>query len=413
MWKALQHKNFARLFYAALISEIGTRIHRIALLVLVYTTTGDVLWVSLALGVQLVTTVAVAPVLSAWADGQERRRLMVLSDLGRVLLVPLIPALGMQSPVILLTLIFAIEVLRNIHEPVITAVIPELIPESDLDAANALMLFTQRFAEVAFVGLAGVLVGLVGAAPAFWIDALSYLLSALILMRLPLLAGAVARPGGYWLRVREGIGFLVRQPAIRRTVGILFAAAMFGSVESVLGVALAVSVLNVGSTGFGVLEAAMALGAVVGTVLVPKLTQRLPRERLFLLGLLAFGLFEASIGALPIFGWTLIAYLFAGQLNMTFIIPARSILQLNTPSELRTRVFAAFGAVMNGAVLIGTLLGGALERPLGVPLVFVLAGLMVAAVAALMLARSGLSSLKTFARVLNTQVSIWHKHSFE
>src|SRR5919199_2986132 len=224
MWKALQYKSFARLFYASLISQIGSRIHRVALLVLIYTATKDVLWVSLALGVQLVASIGIGPVVSAWADAQERRRLLVMSDVLRALLVPLIPLLGVQSPAILLSLIFILEVLRNLHDPVASAIVPELVPEEGMDAANALMLFSDRFAEVAFVGLAGVLVAMVGPAPAFWIDAVSYIASAVVLLGLPRLEPAPASRSGYWSRVREGIGYLVTQPTIRRTVGILFAA---------------------------------------------------------------------------------------------------------------------------------------------------------------------------------------------
>jgi hypothetical protein len=77
---------------------------------------------------------------------------------------------------------------------------------------------------------------------------------------------------------------------------------------------------------------------------------------------------------------------------MAFIVPARSILQLNTPAHLRTRTFAAFGAVMNTAVIIGTMLGGTLEKPLGTPAVFVLAGTMVSAVALAVLLRGGIPS---------------------
>jgi len=136
-------------------------------------------------------------------------------------------------------------------------------------------------------------------------------------------------------------------------------------------VVLAVAVLHVGSAGFGLMEAVMALGSVIGIVLVPRLTTRIPRERLFVFSLLAFGLFEASVGAFPNFTWVLIAFMISGALNMGFIIPVRSILQLNTPPEMRTRTFAAFGAATNGAVLIGTFVAGALEKatwlPPGVP----------------------------------------------
>ncbi len=304
----------------------------------------------------------------------------------------LIPFVGADSLGLLLLLVFAIEMLRNLHDPVAHAVIPELVNQEEVDAANGLMLFAQRFAEVAFVGLAGLLVAVVGPLIAFWIDAITYLVSAMILIGLPRLDPGDFGQTTYGARVKEGIHHLWSNRAIRRTVLTLFVAALFGSVETVLGVVLAVSVLRAGSTGFGVLEAAMASGAVLGTLLVPRLAVRVSRERLFLLGLLLFGLFEASVGVLPIFAWALAAYLGSGVLNMVFIIPARSILQLNTPKELRTRTFAAFGAVMNSAVVFGTLVGGVLEKPLGAPSVFVIAGLIVALVALSVLLSGGIRS---------------------
>jgi MFS family permease len=375
MWKTLRaHKSFARLFYSNFISAIGNNIHRIALMVLVYSLTEEALWVSLTLGVQLVTSVVVGPLVSTWSDSQERRKLLVITDLIRVPLVLLIPLVGMKSLAILLILVIAMELLRILHDPVIWAVVPELVSEEEMDTANSLMLFTGRFAEVVFVGLAGLLVAAVGAAPAFWIDSATFLASGLIVLGLPRIESDQNGESGYWSRVKEGIEHILKNPSIRRTVGTLFAAAMFGSVEGVLGVVLAVSILNVGSSGFGVMEAGMALGAILGTLIVPKIASRIGRDMLFLLGLLGYGLFEASIGLYPKFSWVLLAFFVSGVLNMAFLVPARSILQLHTPPALRTRTFAAFGAVMNTAVLVGTILGGTLEEPLGVSLVFILAG---------------------------------------
>jgi MFS family permease len=381
MWKALRHKNFARLFYASLISQAGSKIHRIAILLLVYTLTHYAIWISLVLAAQLVATMGVGPLIAAWSDTQERRRLLVGADFLRAILVPLIPLVGVRSLPLLIGLVFAIEVLRILHDPIASAVIPELLPEEGVDAANSLMLFAERFAEVAFVAAAGALVAFVGSAPAFWIDSLTYLVSGILLLRLPRLEIAGVDRGGYWSRVRGGLSHILRQPAIRRTVITLFTAAMFGSVETALAFVLAISFLQVGSTGFGVMEAMVALGAVLGTLAAPYLSARISRERLFLVALFGFGICEAAMGALPIFGLVLAAALVFGVMNMLFIIPARSILQLNTPAELRGRTFAAFGAVMNGAVIIGTMLGGALAQPLGAPLLFVLAGLLVSIVA--------------------------------
>jgi predicted MFS family arabinose efflux permease len=274
-------------------------------------------------------------------------------------------------------------------------VVPDLVPEADLDNANGLIMFAQRIAEVAFVGLAGLLVALVGAAPAFYIDGATFLLSALIVKGLPQLDPGAGSESAYWARVGEGLRHLVENPPVRRTVLTLAAAAMFGSVEAVLGVVLAVTVLGVGSAGFGVMEAAIALGAVLGTLVIPRLIQRTSRERLFIYGLLAFGLLEASIGLAPHYTWVLIVYLLSGALNMIFIVPARSILQLNTPPALRTRTFSAFGAVMNAAVLFGTIVGGALEGPLGAQMVFVIAGLGVSGVVVVTLVRDRLALVQS------------------
>ncbi|MER3451500.1 MAG: MFS transporter [Thermus sp.] len=389
--EALRSPGFFRLFLAYLVSQAGSKVHRVALLVLVYLLTENALWVSLTLGAQLVGTVVFSPLLSAWADTQDRKALLVWSDLLRAPLVALIPLLGAKSLPFLLLLVFLLELLRSLHDPIQNAVVPDLVEEKHVDSANGLVMFAERLSEVAFVGLAGALVAWVGPAYAFYLDAATYLASGFILLGLPpLRPDRKAQGVPYWKRIKEGLGHLVGHPAVRRTVGALFTAAAFGSVETALGVVLALKWLRVGSAGFGLMEASLALGAILGTLLVPQLTQRLPRERLFLYGLIVYGLFEASIGALPVFAWVLLALFLSGIANMAFIVPARSILQLNTPPEMRGRIFAAFSAVMNAAVLIGTMLGGSLERSLGAPLLFLLAGLMVSLVAALTLLTGGI-----------------------
>ena len=379
-WSALRDRQIARLFYAALISQVGTQIDRVALLVMVYSLTHDPFQLSLILVTQLAATLCLGPLLSAWADGQDYRRLLVISDFLRAPLVLLIPLLGARAFWALLVIIALCEGLRALHDPVTYAIIPSLVPAGSYDSANSLMLFTQRFAEVAVVGAAGALVAAVGPAPAFWVDGASFVLSGLILLGLPALKPASARRDDYWQRVRAGLAHLWKQPVIRRTIGTLFAAALFGSVEAVLGVVLAVSVLKVGAAGFGVLEGVLALGAVLGTFLAPMLAARMPRERLFLGSLLIFGLVEASLGLIPVFGWAVGAYLVSGVLNMLFLIPARTLLQVHTPANMRARVFAAFGAVMQCAVAFGAVLGGALATPLGAPAVFISAGAAVAAI---------------------------------
>ncbi|RTI10211.1 MFS transporter, partial [Thermus scotoductus] len=153
--KVLGHKAFARLILSYLVSQAGSKVHRVALLVLVYLLTEKALWVSLVLGVQLVGTVVFSPLLSAWADTQDRKRLLVWSDLLRAPLVALIPLLGAKSLPILLLLVFLIELLRDLHDPIQNAVVPDLVPKEEVDEANSLVLLADRLSEVLFVGAAG------------------------------------------------------------------------------------------------------------------------------------------------------------------------------------------------------------------------------------------------------------------
>jgi len=226
------------------------------------------------------------------------------------------------------------------------------------------------------VALAGVLVAGVGPAPAFWIDAVSYVIAAACLVFLPALPGRAGK-GNYFAAAAEGLRPLWQNPVLRRTVGTLALAAAFGSVEATLGIVYAIGALKIGVQGFGVLEALMAAGAILGAIITPSLISRLSRETVFLLGLGTFGLFLASLGLFPFPLWAGVAMVAMGLLNTMFIVPARSIIQTTAPTELRGRIMAAFGSTMQSAVLIGTFLAGVLEPRLGVLTVLVLSGSIV------------------------------------
>ena len=401
MWTVLQTSGFRALFFAHMVSQAGSSIRRIALLTLIYSLTQNAIWVSLVLLAQLLASMIVAPLLAPWIDSQDRKRIMILADIGRAVLVVFIPLIGIQSLPILLGLVFLIETLTRLFVPAANASIPDLVQKEQLNQANSLMEFAFRFSEVAFLGLAGVLVAAVGAAWAFYFDSATYLISALLLSGLPSLSPKTISQAGYWSRAREGIRFLWENRTIRVTVGLLFTAACFGSVESVLAVVLANKVLKVGPAGFATMEATLSLGFVVATLLSARALKQISLQRLFIQALILFGLFEFSLGLFPNFAWVLLALFLMGVTNMLFIIPARTILQTNAPGEIRGRLFAAFSAVMNVAQLIGAFLAGLLEPSLGTPLIFILAGLIVSFTAIAVWLRGGIPQSDTTPSAYN------------
>jgi len=301
---------FRRFVVASFITLVGNQLHRIALFVYVYQKTGSTASVAAVLSAQLLVDVFLSPFLATWAEHRERRDLFVASQLIQGILVLLIPLWGMQSLTVLWLLVFAIHIFQKLEYPLIAAITPEIVPGRLLDEANGLLASLQRFTEVAVVGLAGLLVAMIGPVFAFYLDALSFFISALLLRGLPRLEPVARAQGSYWSQVKEGFFFIYRHPVLRRALMALFVAALLGSVENVLGVALAVGELKVGSAGYGVIEMALALGAVLGAIWVPQWTRRLGRERVFAYSLVLFGLGVASIGAWPVFFWAIAAYFF-------------------------------------------------------------------------------------------------------
>ncbi len=391
MGTALRHPAFRRFFFAALITQSGNQLERVALMVMVYQLTGSNATVALVLSAQLLVSAVVAPLLATWAESQERVRLLILSQLVPGVLVLFLPWLGVRSLLLLWLLVFAMNIFQRLEYPVIAAATPELVPEEDLDAANGLVAFANRFAEVAVVGLAGVLVAAVGPALAFYLDSLSYFVAAGLLLGLPRLPGTPPEEGqGYWARVLEGFRHIARTPLLRRSIGALVTAALLGSVEMVLGVALAIGVMRVGSAGYGAMEMSLAAGAVLGAVTIAYWTHRLGRGAVFSLSFIFFGLTLFAVGAYPVFLWVLAAYFLTGYFNQGFLIPLRSLLQVATPKKLITRVFGAVGATSQTAVLLGVVGGGAVADRIGVPPTYLLAGLGVVTVGLYLVVTGGL-----------------------
>ena len=371
---------FRRFFIASLITQAGDQVHRIALYVLVYRLTGSTAMVAAVLSAQLLVNVFLSPLLATWAERRERRDLFILSQAVQGFLVLLIPLVGVKSLPVLWAIVFAVHIFQRLEYPLIAAITPDLVPKEHLDEANGLISFTQRFSEVAVVGLAGVLVAAIGPVPAFYLNAASFFVTALLLAGLPRILPPPAKSKNYLEQLKEGFSFLLAHPVLRRVVGALFVAALLGSVENVLGVALALGVLKAGSEGYGAIEMALALGAVLGAIWVPVWTRRVDRERIFAYSFLLFGLSVASVGLLPFLFWAVVAYFLGGLFNQGFLVPVRSLLQIETPRDLVTRVFGAVGSVTGTAVLLGVMGGGLVADRVGVLSTYLLAGMGVALV---------------------------------
>ncbi len=388
MLKVLRHPDFLRLFISLFITEAGNQIYRIAIMSWTYNYTKSPILTAGVMVAQMTASVVIGPLLAPLADSYERRGLLVLSEASSALVVVLLPLFLMHSIWGILLAAFAVGSLERLGNPVIMAILPEIVDKDDLDAANSLLLLPQRTLEFVFLGLAGVLVATLGPQTAFWIDAVSFALSALVLLGLRRLPAHGEPQGGYWEQVLEGVRFLWDNPTARFVVGVLAPAASFGAVEMAVAVVLAKDVLAAGNatTGtiyYGLLDASMAVGALLGLFAVPLIMRNFPRKVVFLGSLALFGIFEALAGVSGWIVWAMLFFALSGIVNQLFIVPARVMLQESSAPETRARLFGAWGAAMSLAMLVGISLGGVLAELAGPSMAFVIAGAGVFAVAAL------------------------------
>ena len=386
MLKALQNPDFARLFLSNFISEIGTQIYRIAIPVWAYSFTGSAVVAAGVLSAQFAANLLITPLLSPLVDTYDRRKLMIISEALSGVAVAMLPLFFMHSPAGWIFIAFLIGTMQSLGNPAVSAVIPDLVPSDDLDAANSLIMLPQRSLEMVFLGLAGVLVAWLGAEAAFWIDAVSFLLSALVLVGMRPLPGHGNRSGSYWGMVVAGIKYIFSNPTTKYVIGILAPVAMFGAVDATVPPVMATKVFaggdgQLGSMYYGFMEAFFAVGAVLGLFLAPRLSASLSRRVAFIGGIALFGVIEVAIGLFPFLAAVLTLLAMLGIANQIFLVPARSMLQEGIDAEFMGRAMSAWGAIMSGSALVGMMLGGFLAQYLGPFQAFLIGGIGVLAMA--------------------------------
>jgi MFS family permease len=193
----LRQPPYRRLWVARTVSQWGDAFNTVALALLVYSLTGSGLGVSAVVVAEIVPVLALAPVAGALVDRLSRVRVMIAADLARAALAFALPFLDDQLLAVY-AIAFALSAGAVFFNPAAQSVLPSLVGERDLVAANSGLWTAAVISQIVLAPLAGVVVATLGYTEAFWINAASYLLSALALRRLTVPAAAAptrAPPG--------------------------------------------------------------------------------------------------------------------------------------------------------------------------------------------------------------------------
>jgi len=373
---------FLALWMAQTVSSVGTQLSLVAIPMLavfaLHAGPGEMAVLAALETLPFVILVLPAGVI---ADAGSRRRLLILSDLGRaaaMATIPVVFAIGVASFALLCAVAILVGGFSAMFVVAQQAYVPELVDEQRLVKANQRLEISDSGARVIGPGAAGFLVQLGGATLAVALDAVSYLASAVAVWFArggrPVETSRRSEPG---IRaIVAGVQHVLREPALRLLVtstAIFNLAAGMTLAQIVL---FATGDIGLTAAGYGLFQGFGNLGFVVGAVVVDRVERRLGAGAVLAIASV-FGSLAMVLIAAAGLGFGLPALL-AGRFMGAVAAPLYNVVlvsvrQARTPDELRGRVAATFRAVDWGTAPIGAILSGLIGVAFGLEAVMLVA----------------------------------------
>ena len=265
-----------------------------------------------------------------------------------------------------------------VDNPTRQSFVSELAPQGQIRSAVSMVSSTFQLGALLGPALSGLLITGVGSGWAFALNGLSYLFALGMLTRIPR-SSSRARDAGH-RELRPAISFAVHTTTVRWPIALAGVLGMFTLSLPVSLSAFAKDVFDTGSSGYGLLSSALALGAVAGAVVSARQT-RTPRLRALVRNAALLAAAWLLCAGMPSVWVFLPVLVLLGAASINFITTAQSMIQLTTPPALRGRVLSVYLLVFFGGGAVGGPLVGWLCDSLGAPTAMVVAG-AVSAIAA-------------------------------
>jgi MFS family permease len=354
-----RNRPFALLFSAYTLSTLIDWLYVVALFILAYRLTHEATMVALLTLARLLPYALLVPVAGAVTDRVDRKLLMVVANVGRALVMLCLLLVHSRATLPLaFPFVFIAALLSSLFRPALLASVPSVVPEADLVQANSIMGQIDMASFGAGPAIAGFILIFSTTRTVLLTAGVGLLLAAgaVSLARIP--PQVLEQVNDNWrAHTLAGLKFLsAGNDRALLAIAISWAGlTLFGGAYWALSVVLAAQAFHLGTEGIGFLNAAYAVGGLLGGFLIGPLVSRRSAVWLFIVGAgvssiteVGFGLSPA--GALPFFFWFL-----TGFADAFAKITAITIIQAATPRRLLGRVFGAFESIIICSMLVGAL----------------------------------------------------------
>jgi len=363
-------KAFLRLWIAQVFSSLGDWVGLFAILnITAQVSNKSAIALSLVMGARMLPGFFLATLGGVMVDRFDRRKIMVLCDIGRAGLICTVPFVN--SLWLLVVVSFFIEIMTLLWGPAKDASVPHFVPEDKLASANTLSLVASYGTFPIGAAIASALVVVATWLGGFdalsslkvdkdvvslWFDAATYIVSAVLVFRLPI--PKPTRSGTQKLdfassirEIKDGFRFM-RGEAFSRAVIVGLGGGLIGAGAMIpLGTVFASEVLG-SEAQYGVMLTALGTGAAIGILIVLALQKRLPRDELFGWAVIGVGVFLITGVAFNVGGLAAMFIALVGACAATAYVTGFTLIQEHVSDEMRGRTFATLYAVVRLCLLL-------------------------------------------------------------
>ena len=380
----LKNARFLRLWIGQGISFVGDAVSMVALVVLVVQITGSASAVGGALVARLLPTTA-SPLAGVLADRVDRRVVLVASDLARaVFVLGLVFARDLAT---IYVLVFLMGLARTVFNPTVRAAFPSVVGGGDLTRANALISGTFSTSIMVGPALGGLLVASIGVDAAFLADAVTYLISAILLSTVPLPhpRRESEEQAGFVRDLRSGFGYLLGARVPLAIVVGAFLTILTINATVPAEVFLAKETFAAGDAGYGLLVSLWGGGMVLGSAMMAVLGGRINLVLLYFLSIFVGASALVGTGLAPAFVLALGALTVEGVATGIDNVTTDTILQERVPDAFLGRVFSIRFLGYSVGEALAYPAGGLLVDAVGPRSTYIFAGIATAAAGLLVL----------------------------
>ncbi len=376
--RALRHRNYRLFFFGQIVSLIGTWMQSTAQGWLVFTLVGpekSPAFLGLLGVVQFLPVLVLGLFGGMIADLWPKRRTVIVTQTASALLALVLAALVFTGTVQVwhvLVLGFLLGTVNAVDMPTRQSFVVEMVGREDVVNAVGLNSAVFNSARIFGPSFAGMLIAVFGTAVCFLLNGLSFLavIAGLLLMRDEELRPSerLAMPkSAREIRenLAEGVMYVWKTPAVLLAVSVVGLVSTFGMNFNVILPSLAGAVLNVGPEGFGFLQTAMGVGALLAALTVASLPR--PMIRVLIGGAVITSVSEIVLAGTRVYPVAILMLFVVGIGVIAMSATANSLVQITVPGPLRGRVMSVYTTVFAGSTPVGNGFTGAIGTAFGIP----------------------------------------------